>query len=110
MSTALPRALGPLAGLLDGLQVLDLSRNLPGPYATRMLADLGATIVKVEPPEGDPARPLAPLFEALNHGKECRTIDFRQPADLDRLRMGGPGRCDARQLPPGRAAGHGPAP
>ncbi|TBO30342.1 CoA transferase [Aquabacterium lacunae] len=86
MSTALPRALGPLAGLLDGLQVLDLSRNLPGPYATRMLADLGATIVKVEPPEGDPARPLAPLFEALNHGKECRTIDFRQPADLDRLR------------------------
>lgn len=72
--------------LLSGLRVLDLTRNLPGPFATRLLADLGATIVKVEPPEGDPARPLAALFEALNHGKECRTIDFRSSADLERLR------------------------
>ena len=72
--------------LLTGLRVLDLTRNLPGPFATRLLADLGAAIVKVEPPEGDPARPLAALFEALNHGKECRTIDFRSSADLDRLR------------------------
>ncbi|HAU58395.1 MAG TPA: CoA transferase [Comamonadaceae bacterium] len=72
--------------LLSGLRVLDLTRNLPGPFATRMLADLGATIVKVEPPEGDPARPLAALFEALNHGKECRTVDFRSSADLERLR------------------------
>ena len=75
-----------LPPLLSGLRVLDLTRNLPGPFATRLLADLGATIVKVEPPEGDPARPLAALFEALNHGKECRTIDFRSSADLDRLR------------------------
>lgn len=72
--------------LLSGLRVLDLTRNLPGPFSTRLLADLGATIVKVEPPEGDPARPLAALFEALNHGKECRTVDFRSGADLDRLR------------------------
>ncbi|WP_042422680.1 CaiB/BaiF CoA transferase family protein [Comamonas granuli] len=72
--------------LLSGLRVLDLTRNLPGPFATRLLADLGATIVKVEPPEGDPARPLAALFEALNHGKECRSIDFRSSADLERLR------------------------
>ena len=72
--------------LLSGLRVLDLTRNLPGPFATRLLADLGATIVKVEPPEGDPTRPLAALFEALNHGKECRSIDFRSSADLDRLR------------------------
>lgn len=72
--------------LLSGLRVLDLTRNLPGPFATRLLVDLGATIVKVEPPEGDPARPLVALFEALNHGKDCRTIDFRSSADLDRLR------------------------
>ena len=72
--------------LLSGLRVLDLTRNLPGPFATRLLADLGATIVKVEPPEGDPARPLVALFEALNHGKDCRTIDFRSSADLDGLR------------------------
>lgn len=72
--------------LLSGLRVLDLTRNLPGPFATRLLADLGAAIVKVEPPEGDPARPLVALFEALNHGKDCRTIDFRSSVDLDRLR------------------------
>lgn len=76
----------PLPGLLAGLRIVDLSRNLPGPFCTRMLADLGATVVKVEPPEGDPTRPLAPLFAALHHGKECRRIDFRQAADLDRLR------------------------
>jgi len=63
--------------LLKGLRVLDLTRNLPGPFATRMLADLGAEIIKVEPPEGDPARALGSLFEALNHGKDCRKLDFK---------------------------------
>ena len=76
----------PMSGLLAGLRVIDLSRNLPGPFCTRMLADLGATVIKVEPPEGDPTRPLGPLFEALNHDKECRRLDFRQPTDLDQLR------------------------
>ena len=71
---------------LAGYKVLDLSRILAGPFAAQLLADLGAEVIKVEPPEGDPARPLAALFEALNHGKECRTIDFRSSADLDRLR------------------------
>ncbi len=75
-----------MAGLLAGLRVVDLSRNLPGPFCTRMLADLGAAIIKVEPPEGDPTRPLGPLFDALNHGKESRRIDFRQATDLDQLR------------------------
>ena len=74
-----------MPALLSGLRVLDLTRNLPGPFATRMLADLGASIVKVEPPEGDPARPLGGLFEALNHGKECRRIDFKNADDLARL-------------------------
>lgn len=77
---------GALSGLLAGLRVIDLSRNLPGPFCTRMLCDLGAAIIKVEPPEGDPTWPLAPLFDALNHGKESRRLDFRQPADIDRLR------------------------
>lgn len=75
-----------LPAMLSGLRVLDLSRNLPGPFATRMLADLGATIIKVEPPEGDPTRPLQALFEALNHGKECRRIDFKDAGELQRLR------------------------
>ena len=76
----------PLSGLLAGLRVIDLTRNLPGPFGTRMLADLGAEVIKVEPPEGDPARPLGTLFEALNHGKECRQIDFRDAAQLAQLR------------------------
>lgn len=75
-----------LSGLLSGLRVIDLTRNLPGPFSTRMLADLGADILKVEPPEGDPARALGPLFEQLNHGKEARRIDFRQADDLAQLR------------------------
>lgn len=73
-------------GLLHGLRVIDLTRNLPGPFATRMLADLGAEVIKVEPPEGDPARGLPPLFDALNPGKDLRRIDFRNPAELDTLR------------------------
>ena len=75
-----------LNGLLSGLRVIDLTRNLPGPFSTRMLADLGADILKVEPPEGDPARALGSLFESLNHGKTCQRIDFRQADDLAQLR------------------------
>ncbi|RRS04608.1 CoA transferase [Aquabacterium soli] len=83
MSSGTPSAASPLAGL----RVVDLTRNLPGPFATRILADLGATVIKVEPPEGDPARGLPPLYAALNPGKDVRTIDFKQQADKDRLRV-----------------------
>ncbi len=72
--------------LLAGLRVIDITRNLPGPFATRMLADLGAEVIKVEPPEGDPARALGPLFKSLNDGKACRTLDFKQDADRAQLR------------------------
>ncbi len=72
--------------LLSGLRVIDITRNLPGPFATRMLADLGAEIIKIEPPEGDPARLIGTLFKALNDGKECRKLDLRLATDCDRLR------------------------
>ena len=72
--------------LLAGLRVIDLTRNLPGPFATRMLADLGAQVIKIEPPEGDPARALPPLFAALNPGKESRRLDLKLEADRARLR------------------------
>ena len=47
-------------GALDGLVIADFSRVLAGPYATMLLGDLGAEIVKVEPPGGDPLARCAP--------------------------------------------------
>ena len=72
-----------MSDCLQGLKVIDLTRNLPGPFATRLLADLGAQIIKIEPLSGDPARALGDLFDALNHGKTIETVDFRDPKGID---------------------------
>ncbi|WP_242360013.1 CaiB/BaiF CoA-transferase family protein [Anaeromyxobacter sp. SG17] len=72
---------------LEGLRVLDLSRLLPGPFATLVLADLGADVVKIEaPPDGDALRSLPPLageasgaFHALNRNKRSLALDLRRP-------------------------------
>ena len=71
---------------LDGLRVVDLTRNLPGPFATRLLADLGAEIIKIEPKNGDPARALGDLFSALNHGKTIEKVDFRDPQGIESIK------------------------
>ena len=71
---------------LQGLRVVDLTRNLPGPFATRLLADLGADIIKIEPLNGDPARAFGELFAALNHGKETQKVDFRDPAGIEAIK------------------------
>lgn len=66
---------------LRGLLVADFSRYLPGPYASRELLRLGARVVRVEPPEGDPMRAVAPAWdEAVNAGKESVVCDLK--ADL----------------------------
>jgi len=72
---------------LSDLKVLDLSRLLPGPYATLVLAALGAGVDKVEDPGGEFLRNLPPLvdgrsvlFEALNRGKRSLTLDLKTPA------------------------------
>ena len=81
---------------LSGLKVLDLSRLLPGPYATLVLADLGATVDKVEDPEGgDYIRQMPPLrdeesalFLGLNRNKRSLTLDLKSPegrAALEKL-------------------------
>lgn len=71
-----------MADCLQGLRVVDLTRNLPGPFATRLLADLGANIIKIEPKNGDPARAFGELFAALNHGKATEKHDFRDPKGI----------------------------
>ena len=62
-------------GALDGLTVVDFSRQLPGPFASRELARRGARVVKIEPPEGEAMPPG--WYRALNEGKEVVTWDAR---------------------------------
>jgi CoA:oxalate CoA-transferase len=82
-------------GPLAGITILDLSRILAGPYCTLLLHELGARVIKVEPPQGDDSRAYGPFqdgeslyFAAINRGKESISLDLKQPADqaiLDRL-------------------------
>jgi crotonobetainyl-CoA:carnitine CoA-transferase CaiB-like acyl-CoA transferase len=74
---------------LAGIRVLDLSQYIPGPYATLLMADLGAEVVKVEPPSGDPMRGLPPLgpdgqsrlYDVVNRGKTIVRLDLKNAAD-----------------------------
>jgi len=85
---------GPLAGALTGVRVLDLSRLLPGPYLTMILADLGADVVKIEDPHvGDYLRVIPPKkgdlsgrYLAINRGKRSLTLDLKAPAGAEALR------------------------
>jgi alpha-methylacyl-CoA racemase len=70
---------------LSGLLVVDLTRYLPGPYATRELLRLGARVVRLQPPGGDPLQELAPAWhEALNAGKEAVEIDLKAEPERGR--------------------------
>jgi crotonobetainyl-CoA:carnitine CoA-transferase CaiB-like acyl-CoA transferase len=71
-------------GLLTGLRVLDFTIWRPGPYATQLLAELGADVLKVEPPGGDPMRVYAGLFASLSADKRSVVLDLKNEADRDR--------------------------
>lgn len=77
----------PLPRPLEHLRVLDFSRVLAGPFATALMADLGAEVIKIEPPQGDDYRAIAPmlnghsaLFTVMNRNKKSLVLDLKQPA------------------------------
>lgn len=77
---------------LQGKRIIDLTTNIPGPYATLLLSDLGADVIKVEPPKGDPVRYLEPtvsgaslLFHCLNRGKKFLCLDLHNSEDKRKL-------------------------
>ena len=78
---------------LEGLRVLDFTRVLAGPLATALLADLGAEVIKVEPPQGDDYRAISPmrngasaLFTVMNRNKKSLVLDLKKPEAVDLVR------------------------
>jgi crotonobetainyl-CoA:carnitine CoA-transferase CaiB-like acyl-CoA transferase len=74
-----------MTGLLDGMRVLDLSAYRPMPHATQILADLGAEVLKVEPPGGDPMRAYPEIFASVARGKRSIVLDLRRAAGRERV-------------------------
>ena len=78
-------------GPLSGITIVDLSRILAGPYCTLLMAELGARVIKVEPPrQGDDARHYGPFkngksayFSSVNRGKELIALDLKSPEGRD---------------------------
>ena len=90
-ASSLPPRAGP-AGPLSGLRVLDLSAYIAGPYGCSLLADLGAEVIKIEPPAGDNLRKYPSTLESesraflgVNRSKLGVVLDLKQPEDLERL-------------------------
>ena len=99
-----------MTSALDGIRVLDLSRMLPGPYCSMMLADLGAEVIKVEEPKiGDPTRRSPPMidgqsapFAQVNRNKKSIAIDLKQAEGRDIfLKLASTADCVLEQFRPG---------
>jgi len=95
---------------LEGIRILDLSRMLPGPYASMMLADLGGEVIKVEEPKiGDPTRHSPPIvdgqsavFNQVNRNKKSIALDLKQAEGRDIfLKLASRADCVLEQFRPG---------
>jgi crotonobetainyl-CoA:carnitine CoA-transferase CaiB-like acyl-CoA transferase len=70
----------PSTSALDGITIVDLSIQIPGPYCSMMLADLGAEVIKIEQPgSGDFARVLPSLFNGINRNKKSMILELKSP-------------------------------
>jgi crotonobetainyl-CoA:carnitine CoA-transferase CaiB-like acyl-CoA transferase len=93
---------------LEGIRVLDLTRLVPGPFATLVLADLGARVDKIEDPRGDYLRHMPPLvgdtsalFLAFNRGKRSACLDLKHPlGKAALLRLAVRSTCSASRSDP----------
>ncbi len=80
--------------LLTDIRIIDLSQYIPGPYLTRMLADLGAQVIKIEPPAGDPMRnfssnktqEISPAYRYLNQGKKIVRLNLKHEQGIKKLK------------------------
>src|SRR5690349_11674021 len=77
---------GSRRGALDGLRVIDVTQVMAGPFCAMVLADLGADVIRVEPPAGDSTRTMpgaigsdSPSFNAVNRGKRGVVLDLKTP-------------------------------
>src|SRR5215469_12290122 len=77
---------------LEGVQVIDFTQLLPGPAATRLFADFGADVIKIEPPGGETTRRIGPfsqgqsaVFTELNRGKKSVIADLLNEGDRARV-------------------------
>ncbi|WP_290900241.1 CaiB/BaiF CoA-transferase family protein [Ferroglobus sp.] len=71
--------------MLEGMKVIELAYFYPGPYCTQILAELGAEVVKIEPPSGDPMRYRSEIFAALNRNKKSVVLNLKEKEDLERF-------------------------
>ena len=109
-----------MTGSLEGVRVIDLTRNVAGPYATKQMADQGVEVIKLEPPGGDASRRFGPfpndaphpersgLFLHLNRNKRSLVVDPASPEGAEIIRnLAAQAQIVIEDYSPGSAAAWG---